>query len=329
MREPALAVERGHAAAAGRGDGLAVDVIDDVAAGEDALDVRDRRVGMRQADVAALVELELADVRPACSACGRWRRRVPASASSVIAFVFRLRSLSAVTPPSFVPMTSSTVESKMNSIFGLLRARSCMIFEARSSSRRWTTVTLLANLVRNVASSIAESPPPTTTISLSLKKKPSHVAQYETPKPCSAFSLGRPICMADAPGGDDHRRRIHRSAGRCVISNGCVAEIHALDLLHREDGAEALRLLAHQVHQLRPEDALGEAGIVLDVGGDGELPAGLHALEDERREVGAGEIERGRAAGRAGADDDDFVISDTFHGGRDCNGLVRESRPSP
>src|SRR5205085_4358569 len=59
VRQPALAVERGHAAGAGRGDGLAVDVVDGVAAGEDALDVRDGGVVMRQDDVALLVELDL------------------------------------------------------------------------------------------------------------------------------------------------------------------------------------------------------------------------------------------------------------------------------
>ena len=74
-----------------------------------------------------------------------------------------------------------TAMFQTNSIFGFFCARSCMIFEARSSSRRWTTVTLVANLVRKVASSIAVSPPPTTTTSLSLKKKPSQVAQAETP----------------------------------------------------------------------------------------------------------------------------------------------------
>ena len=39
-----------------------------------------------------------------------------------------------------------------------------MIFEARNSSRRWTTVTLEANFARKIASSIALSPPPTTTM---------------------------------------------------------------------------------------------------------------------------------------------------------------------
>ena len=42
-------------------------------------------------------------------------------------------------------------------------------------------VTDLANRVRKVASSTAESPPPTTAMSLSRKKNPSQVAHQETP----------------------------------------------------------------------------------------------------------------------------------------------------
>ncbi len=41
-----------------------------------------------------------------------------------------------------------------------------MIFEARSSSRRWITVTFVAKRVRKSASSMAVSPPPTTAIAL-------------------------------------------------------------------------------------------------------------------------------------------------------------------
>ncbi len=57
-----------------------------------------------------------------------------------------------------------------------------MIFEAaRSSSRRWISETVVANLVRKMASSMAESPPPMTAIGFSRKKKPSQVAQVDTP----------------------------------------------------------------------------------------------------------------------------------------------------
>jgi hypothetical protein len=54
-------------------------------------------------------------------------------------------------------------------------------------------------LVRKVASSIAVSPPPTTTTSLFLKKKPSQVAQAETPRPWSRFSFSSPSHRAEAP----------------------------------------------------------------------------------------------------------------------------------
>jgi hypothetical protein len=74
-----------------------------------------------------------------------------------------------------------------------------MIFDARSSSRRCTTVTLRANLVRNKASSTAESPPPTTAMSWSRKKKPSQVAQVETPWPTSSCSPGSPSITGRAP----------------------------------------------------------------------------------------------------------------------------------
>ena len=87
---------------------------------------------------------------------------------------------------------STTSLSQTKLIFSLANARSCMILLARSSSRRWTTVTDRANLVRKVASSMAVSPPPTTTMSLSRKKKPSQVAHQDTPWPESFFSLGRP-----------------------------------------------------------------------------------------------------------------------------------------
>ena len=62
-------------------------------------------------------------------------------------------------------------------MFGVPLARSSMIWEARNSSRRCTIVTFEANLARKMASSIAESPPPTTIVSLSLKNAASQVAQ--------------------------------------------------------------------------------------------------------------------------------------------------------
>ena len=56
-----------------------------------------------------------------------------------------------------------------------------------------------ANFVKKVASSIAESPPPTTSTFLSLKKNPSQVAHAETPWPINSVSASRPNSLAVAP----------------------------------------------------------------------------------------------------------------------------------
>src|SRR3954451_9435951 len=57
--EPAFGVDGRGGAGGGGGDGLAVDVVDDVAAGEDAVDVGPGG-GVLDLDVAGVVELELA-----------------------------------------------------------------------------------------------------------------------------------------------------------------------------------------------------------------------------------------------------------------------------
>ena len=79
-------------------------------------------------------------------------------------------------------------------------------------------------------------------------------------------------------------------------------------------GADVLGLLLHLLHQPRALDDLGEARVVLDVGGDGELAAGLDALDQDRIQHGAGGIDRGRVAGGSGADDDDFRVGGLAHG---------------
>ena len=132
---------------------------------------------------------------------GSWpiATKTPSAARVVRAPVFTFSSTTALTPVSGVPSMSAIALSQTKVIFGLARARSCMIFEARKWSRRCTTVTLVAKRVRKIASSIAVSPPPTITSSLPLKKKPSQVAQADTPWPMSRVSAGIPSSFAEAP----------------------------------------------------------------------------------------------------------------------------------
>ena len=109
------------------------------------------------------------------------------------------------------------------------------------------------------------------------------------------------------------------SAVNCLLAHADLerplAEVDSGDLLGEELGAEAHRLLAEPDHQLRAHDPLGEAGEVLDVGGQHQLPAGLIgcarrlALDHEWVQVGARGVDGGSEAGRAGADDDDVMVA--------------------
>ena len=66
-------------------------------------------------------------------------------------------------------------------------------------------------------------------------------------------------------------------------------------------------------HELGAHDPVDEAGVVLDLGRQHELAAGLVAggrglaLDDERLELGPGGVEGGGQAGRPAADDDDLA----------------------
>ena len=130
-----------------------------------------------------------------------------------------------------------------------------MIFDARSSSRRWITVTCVAKRVRNSASSIAVSPPPTTAIGLPRYSAPSQVAQADTPRFCSRFSdaEAEPLRRRRRWRGSPRRRgtratRSRRGTGARRARPGGVLEQHL--------GAEALGLLLEELHHLGPGDAL-------------------------------------------------------------------------
>src|SRR5680860_9928 len=86
------------------------------------------------------------------------------------------------------PLIPRRLEVQSISIEGSASTRLRYTWSARSSSLRWTMNTFWANRVRYRASSTAELPPPTTATVLSLKNAPSHVAQYETPRPRNFFS---------------------------------------------------------------------------------------------------------------------------------------------
>ena len=118
----------------------------------------------------------------------------PSSAASdvykrQILFVFTFFTLIPFTfLGSLSPITSSMIVSQIISIFLFSINFFWSIFSALKLSRLWCSFTLEANFVRNIASSTAAFPPPTTATSFSLKKNPSHVAQADTPNPLNSCS---------------------------------------------------------------------------------------------------------------------------------------------
>ena len=72
-------------------------------------------------------------------------------------------------------------------------------------------------------------------------------------------------------------------------------------------GAELLRLRPHLGHQVGTHDAVAMPGKILDDRGQHELTAGFEPFDEERLQVGARGVKRGRQARRAGPDDDDVA----------------------
>ena len=89
-----------------------------------------------------------------------------------------------------------------------------------------------------------------------------------------------------------------------VHAEGALGEVDASYVVGDELGPESLRLPAEVAHHRRADDAVGVAGVVLDVRGDHQLAAPVEALDQERVQIGARRVERSRIPGRAAADDD-------------------------
>ena len=113
-------------------------------------------------------------------------------------------------------------------------------------------------------------------------------------------------------GRDDH------AVGGVLVLGGAhderpLGEVDLGDVDVVDHRAEPLGLRAKRLHQLGPHDPVREAGVVLDLGGEHELPAVHVAGEDDRGEVRAGGVDGGGQAGRAGADDDDLGVGGGGH----------------
>ena len=207
----------------------------------------------------------------------------------------------------FSPATNSlTVYGVSSSMFSCARARSSMIFDARNSSRRCTTVTLRGELRqedrllhRRVAAADDDR--------LGVAEE-GRVAGRAVADPATAQLLlagDAQLLVLGAHRQDDGARPVLGLADpHPVDSAGLARQLDALGLLGQQARAEALGLVAQLLHHLRAHDPLGEAGVVLHVGRLLQQPAPGEALDHERVQVGARGVQRRGVARRAAADDD-------------------------
>ena len=114
-------------------------------------------------------------------------------------------------------------------------------------------------------------------------------------------------------GGDDQRVGEIDVARIASQAERPLRQLDLGDVVVDQSGADMLGLLEHLLHQPGTLDDVGEAGVVLHVSGDGELAAGLHALDQDRFQHGARGIDRGGVAGRTRADNHDLGVGSLWH----------------
>ena len=204
--------------------------------------------------------------------------------------------------------------SHRKSIFALAKARSCMIFEARSSLRRWMRVTLRGEAGQEerlfeggVAAAddddllVAEEEPVTGGAG-------GH-AVAEQPGLAGHVQHERP-----GPGG--HDQGPGRDVGLAVAVD-VGPDPEGRELTGRPWSPCGSRTWPRSAppgpgsaHELGADDAVDEARVVLDLGGEHQLAAGLVAggrrlaLDHQGLQVGPGRVDGGGEPGRARPEDD-------------------------
>ncbi|CRO09859.1 DNA segregation ATPase FtsK/SpoIIIE [Pseudomonas aeruginosa] len=110
-------------------------------------------------------------------------------------------------------------------------------------------------------------------------------------------------------GGDD---QCVAGVGAIVAAQGerLAGQVHGMNVVEDDLGLEALGVLLHPLHQCRAGQAVGIARPVVDLGGGGQLAAGLHAGDQQRLEVGARGVDSRAVTGGTGTEDDHSGVAE-------------------
>src|SRR3712207_2024642 len=319
LGEPALGVDRGGRTGAGRGDRLPVDVVDDVAAGEDTVDVG---AGRRVLDlhVALVVQLELAREELAA--------RVVADGHEQAGHGQLLGG--AVLDVGDLDGGDGLVAEDVGDLLAELPADLLVVLGALLHDLRGAQ---LGAAVHD-GHALGEAGEEGGLLHRRVATADDHdvlVAEEEavtggTGRDAAAeqalLVVQAQVPVLGAGGHDDGVRAVHLVADLDDLRGG--GEVDLGDVARLQLGAEALGLRAHVVHQLRALDALGEAGEVLHLGRRHQRAAELRSLEHQRVEVRPGRVD-GSGVPR-GARPDDDQVADVRRLGRRDRGVRRDVR---
>ena len=113
-------------------------------------------------------------------------------------------------------------------------------------------------------------------------------------------------------GRQDHRIRRHHPPAVASRGERAALQVQRGHQIGHDLGTHRAGMGLHLDHQLGALD-LGLAGPVLDLGRDGQLSAGLHALDQHRLQHGAGGIDGGGVTRRARSHDQKFHMAAFGH----------------
>ena len=132
--------------------------------------------------------------------------------------------------------------------------------------------------------------------------------------PAERFFARQAQILGGSARGDDERIA-GVGAGIALQAERALAQVHGMDVVVHQFRAEPQSMLLHALHERRAHQAMRVTGPIVHFGGGHQLAAHFKAGHQQRRAVGAGGVDGGGVAGRAGTEDEEAAVAGIAHGG--------------